>query len=74
MCVALPGKVVWIGDRSETSTPGRLDLGDREADVDLVMVPDVQMGDYVIAHSGYAIRIVDTSSAKEVRGQLGIKS
>ena len=74
MCVALPGKVVWIGDRSETSIPGRLDLADRQTDVDLAMVPDVQLGDYVIAHSGYAIRIVEASTAEEVRDQLGINS
>lgn len=56
MCVALPGRVVSIGEPTATSVPARVRYGDREpVDVDLVMVTDVAVGDYVIVHSGYAI-------------------
>ena len=72
MCVTLPGRVVWIGDRSETSIPARIDVGNREAPADLAMVPEAEVGDYVIAHSGFAIKLVDIRTAQDVRGQLGI--
>ncbi|NND02189.1 MAG: HypC/HybG/HupF family hydrogenase formation chaperone [Acidimicrobiia bacterium] len=72
MCVALPGRVVWIGERSATSIPARIDVGSHEAPADLAMVPQAEVGDYVIAHSGFAIRLVETTTAEQVRAQLGI--
>jgi len=72
MCVAVPARVVWIGARSDTSIAARIDLGGHEAAADLAMVPEAGVGDYVIAHSGYAIRIVDAASAEKLRTQLGI--
>lgn len=62
MCVAIPGRVVWIGVASELSIPARITTGDHTHDVDLAMVPHAAIGDYVVAHSGYAIRIVDEST------------
>ncbi len=56
MCVAVPGRIVEIGERSPASVPARVDFGDRTLDIDLVMLPDAEPGDWIIAHSGYAIR------------------
>lgn len=58
MCVALPARVEWIGDRSTVSIPGRVRIGDAESEVDLLLVPEVVVGDHVFVHSGYAISIV----------------
>lgn len=58
MCVAVPGRIVSIGERSGPSIPARVVFGEVERDVDLAMVPEAKIGDQVIAHSGYAIRIV----------------
>ena len=67
MCVARPARVAWIGTVSELSVPaGALYLDDQdggEVAVDLVMVPDAQVGDHVIIHSGYAIRVVDRAQS-----------
>lgn len=56
MCVAIPGRVVWIGADDVATRPALFRVGDVDHRVDLVMVPEVQVGDWVIAHSGYAIR------------------
>lgn len=58
MCVAIPGRIVSIGERSGPSIPATAVFGDVERDIDLAMVPDAEVGDHVIVHSGYAIRVV----------------
>ncbi len=66
MCVAVPGKVISIGEESTASLPAIVDFGDRTLEINLVMVPDIQPGEWVVAHSGYAIRQVhDPSSDPE---------
>ena len=71
MCVAVPGKVVSMGDATEISLPGRVSILGVERDVDLVMVPNVEVGDYVVVHSGYAIEIVPGERARETIELLG---
>jgi hydrogenase expression/formation protein HypC len=69
MCLALPGRIEWIGRGSTSSIPGTVSFGEQTREVDLVMVPEALVGDHVIVHSGYAIRIV---GAKEVARILEI--
>lgn len=72
MCVALPGRVEWIGTRTAASIPGRIRIGETQAEVDLLLIPEVEVGDYVIAHSGYAIAIVGEAAAAESLALLGM--
>lgn len=60
MCLAIPAKVVNI-----KGNMARVDFGEgvlRETDVTLV---DVDVGDYVLIHAGYAIQVVSEEEAKE---------
>lgn len=55
MCLAIPGRVVGISEAAE----GRLatvDFGDAERLVDLAFVPEAVVGDWLIVHSGLAVR------------------
>ncbi len=70
MCVALPGRVEWVGEGTAASVPGRIRIGDTSFDVDLLLVPGVREGDHVIVHSGYAIAIVSDAAADESRALL----
>lgn len=71
MCVAVPGQIVWIGAGRSATRPARIRVGDVERDVDLVMVPDAHVGEWVITHSGYAIRRLTATAveawARDVR-------
>lgn len=73
MCVARPARVAWIGAVSELSIPAGVtfeSLSDGgPLAVDLVMVPEAQIGDRVLVHSGYAIRVLARSSEVEQRHQ-----
>ncbi|MEM0328929.1 MAG: HypC/HybG/HupF family hydrogenase formation chaperone [Nitrososphaerota archaeon] len=61
MCYAVPGKVVEVkGDI------GVVDFGNGvRREVILAMV-DAGVGDYVLVHAGYAIRVLDEKSALEM--------
>lgn len=61
MCLALTGRVVAIGEGSAASLPGVIELPQGRREVELIMTPEVEVGDYVVIHSGYAIRVVPDS-------------
>ena len=64
MCIAVPGQIVSIGEASVAMVPGDVVFPDRDLTVNLVMVPDARVGDHVVVHSGYAIRIVSSETAE----------
>jgi hydrogenase expression/formation protein HypC len=60
MCLALPARVVALLDL-EMAT---IDLGGIRKKISIVLVPEVQLGDYVIVHVGYAIGMLDPEEAE----------
>jgi len=60
MCLALPARVVALLNL-ETAT---IDLGGIRKKISIALVPEVQVGDYVIVHVGYAIGMLDPEEAK----------
>lgn len=63
MCLAIPAKVTKIDNRSaEIETRGVAKT------VDITLIPDVQVGDYVLVHAGFAIQIVEEEDAMAVHG------
>lgn len=72
MCVAVPGRIVWIGEAASVSIPARIETAETIQDIDLVMVPGAAVGDYVISHSGYAIKTVPADTARGTLRLLGI--
>ena len=57
MCIAVPGKIISIGEPSTALVPAEVMFPDRMLQVNLIMVPEAVVGDKVIVHSGYAVRI-----------------
>jgi len=69
MCLAIPGKVLEIG-RGDSPRMGTVSFGGVEKQVCLEWMPDVQPGDYVIVHVGFAISKVDEQEALETLNML----
>ena len=64
MCLAIPGKVIAITDQlDETFRFGRVSFGCILKQVNLCMVPEAKIGDYVLVHVGVAIGMVDEEEA-----------
>ena len=63
MCLGVPGKVLTIRDDAGLLT-GRVDFGGAVRDVCLSYVPEVEVGNYVIVHVGFAISLLDEEEAQ----------
>lgn len=61
MCLAVPGKIQSI-DASRRATVDMLGVT-REAS--LRLVPEAQVGDYVLVHAGFGIQVIDPEEAHE---------
>jgi hydrogenase expression/formation protein HypC len=61
MCLAIPSKIVEIDENNF----GIIDVAGSRKRVSLMMLEEPQIGDYVIVHSGFAMRKVDEAAAKE---------
>jgi hydrogenase expression/formation protein HypC len=60
MCLGVPGKVIsQIGDLAE------VDFGGVTREVSLLLCPEVQKGDYVLVHVGFAIQRLEEQEAIE---------
>ena len=65
MCVAAPGRILSIEQGTGISRPATARFIDGDRQIDLAMVPEAGVGDHVIVHSGYAIRLVPIEEAHE---------
>lgn len=63
MCLAVPGKVVEAVD-VDGSRIAKVDFGGVSREVRLDFVPEVQAGDYVLVHVGFAISRVEPEEAR----------
>jgi hydrogenase expression/formation protein HypC len=70
MCLAIPGKVVSISGDDPLVRMGRVDFSGIIKEACLAYVPEVQIGDYVIVHVGFALSKVDEDEAQKIFGYL----
>jgi hydrogenase expression/formation protein HypC len=61
MCLAVPMKIVAILEGEKALVK----QDDLETEVDLTLIEDPKVGDYVIIHAGYAIDLLDLEEAEE---------
>jgi hydrogenase expression/formation protein HypC len=66
MCLGIPGKVESIEQNAAGIAMGKVSFGGIARDVCLAYVPEVQAGDYVIVHAGFALNRLDEAEAMEV--------
>jgi len=65
MCLSIPGKLIEIvAELDPTFRIGKVDFDGIKKDVNLAMVPQAKIGDYVLVHVGAAISLVDEDEAK----------
>ncbi len=66
MCLSIPGKLIEVvAELDPTFRIGKVDFDGIKKEVNLSMVPEAKIGDYVLVHVGAAISIVDEIEAKE---------
>jgi hydrogenase expression/formation protein HypC len=66
MCLAIPGKIISLEQvADEVFSIGKVSFGGITRQVNLSMVPDAAIGDYVLVHVGVAISKVDEAEAMQ---------
>ncbi|MBW7909320.1 MAG: HypC/HybG/HupF family hydrogenase formation chaperone [Kiritimatiellae bacterium] len=64
MCLAIPGKVVAIETDANGVKMAKANFGGVVKKVCLEYTPDVEVGDYVLVHVGFALSRVDEEEAQ----------
>ena len=65
MCLAYPGEIVKIEE-----TSGEVDFGGFTKVVNLMLMPEANVGDYVLVHAGFAISKTTKEDAIETLSAL----
>lgn len=64
MCLGIPGKVIQLFDLDGTAM-ANVDFGGVQQEVCVATVPEVQVGQYVIVHAGFALNLLSEDEALE---------
>lgn len=67
MCLAIPARVVEL----QADEMALVDLGGVRKPVSIALVPQAQVGDYVIVHVGHAIGMIDPEEAVRTLALMG---
>jgi hydrogenase expression/formation protein HypC len=66
MCLAIPGIITTIDPSDdEIFRTGKVSFDGIFREVNLSMVPEAKIGDYVLVHVGVALQVIDEEEAKE---------
>ena len=60
MCLAVPVRVLQIDGQKAL-----VEIGGLARQINIMLVPDTQVGDYVLLHAGFAIQKLDEKEAEE---------
>jgi len=60
MCLAVPMKVITRDDSGATA-----EIGGVQRQISLILLPEAQIGDYVIVHAGFAIQKLNEEEARK---------
>lgn len=66
MCLGIPGQVTEIQPNAVGMTMGKVNFAGVVKEICLAYTPEVKLGDYIIAHAGFAISIIDEQEALQV--------
>ncbi len=66
MCLGIPAQIVELGEDSSAD----VEVGGIRRAVNLTLVPEAVIGDYVLIHVGYAIQRIDEAEARETLALL----
>ena len=61
MCLAIPAQVVAIDDSGTMAT---VSVGNVQQQVSLALVEDIQVGDFLLIHVGFALNRISTEEAE----------
>lgn len=64
MCLAVPGKIISIDKSIPEFLTAKVSFGGAVKDISVQWLPEVKVGDYIVAHVGTAIEIINKEEAE----------
>ena len=65
MCLAVPGKIISIDKHNPELKMAKVDFAGVSKDICIQWIDNPQVGEYVLAHVGFALNKVDEEDALE---------
>ncbi len=65
MCLAVPGKIVSIDESNPELRMAKVNFGGVNKEICIQWLPDVKVGEYILAHVGFALNKVDEKDAED---------
>lgn len=65
MCLSIPGKIISIDESQSELKMAKVDFGGIKKEICIQWLPDVQTGDYILAHVGFALSKIDEKDAMD---------
>lgn len=70
MCLAIPGRILSIRGEDPLLRVGRVDFGGIVKEINLAYTPEATPGEYVLAHVGFAMTVIDEAEAQRILDEL----
>lgn len=68
MCLAVPGKITAIMGEDAISRMGKVSFSGINKEASLALLPEANIGDYILVHAGFAITLLNEEEAKRTLG------
>jgi hydrogenase expression/formation protein HypC len=72
VCLAIPARIISIEGEKGGWRSATVSVAGVERSVDLALVPEAAVGDFVVTHAGFALSILPTAQAVETIEMLGL--
>jgi len=59
MCVAVPAEIISI-----EGTEAEVNIGGTQRRISIYLTPEAKVGEYVLLHAGFSIRVIDCDEAQ----------
>jgi hydrogenase expression/formation protein HypC len=71
VCLAIPARIISVEEKGGWRS-ARVSTAGAERSVDLSLVPDAAVGDFIVTHAGFAISVLSRARAVETLEMLGL--
>ena len=65
MCLAVPGKIISIDENNPELIMAKVDFAGVTKDICIQWIDEPKLGEYVLAHVGFALNKIDEEDAEE---------
>ncbi len=68
MCLAIPGRIFRLTEETAENRVAEVDFAGLRKSVNLLYLPEANVGDYVVVHAGFATTLLPEAEALEALG------